>query len=70
MNRKCEGCKWWAPTHRGVDSWAIGECRRRAPVAFPRVRPEVSPDYVDRTAYWPYTRAVDWCGDFEFQPNR
>ncbi len=61
---QCETCKFWTDlgtTDVPKDGW----CRRHAPVA--QHHKKKADDR--RTAGWPLTRPVDWCGEYTKREN-
>jgi len=52
MERRCEGCEWFACSDE--------TCRKHAP----RAELHVDRPYY-RPAYWPLVAVDDWCGEFE-----
>jgi hypothetical protein len=62
----CGGCRFWAAndTRPPPTEIPVGECHRRAPMAFASADPVLQRAW----ASWPHTSGDDFCG--EFAPKR
>ena len=49
--RLCKSCRYWQQSEKS----GFGDCRVHAP----------SLGSEDSAAWWPITRAIDWCGDHD-----
>lgn len=65
--RKCRNCKWWndRDNPKSPLNEHTGQCRRLAPRhIFADVDRPVKIEPVDiDNAVWPFTNALDWCGE-------
>jgi hypothetical protein len=65
MLANCRSCAFW---YQLVNEREFGECRKGCPD--PVVTTKAAPHFVGPVnfrAIWPYTRAVDWCGEAELR---
>lgn len=59
-NTRCNSCRFWRRrrVQDEADDW--GECRRMPPAL-----PEVDDERLVVAGVWPFTKAGDWCGEWE-----
>ena len=59
-NAHCRTCRFWRQrrVQDEADDW--GECRRMPPAL-----PEVADERLVGAGVWPFTKAADWCGEWE-----
>ena len=60
----CKQCRYW---NRGKEDMVCAQCRIRSPVVL--VIEYEHPANRDINTFWPWTKAEDWCGEFEETGN-